>query len=59
MQSGYTLGRFTLLELLDIRGSLLQAQLREQEALATFHVAVATIEGLTGTPLTLAREVSR
>lgn len=59
IQSGYSQGRFTLLELLDIRGSLLQAQLREAEALQNFHVAVATIEGLIGTPLPLAREVSR
>ncbi len=59
IQSGYSQGRFTLLELLDIRGSLLQAQLREAEALQNFHVAVATIEGLIGTPLPFAREVSR
>ncbi len=59
MQSGYTQGRFTLLELLDIRGSLLQAQLREAEALQNFHVAVATIEGLIGTPLSIAREGGR
>jgi cobalt-zinc-cadmium efflux system outer membrane protein len=31
-----------------------QARLREQEALHNFHVAVATIEGLIGNPLTLA-----
>lgn len=57
--SGYTQGRFTLLELLDVRGSLLQALLREQEALQNFHVAIATIEGLVGNPFSLTRESSR
>jgi outer membrane protein, heavy metal efflux system len=59
MQSGYLQGRFTLLELLDVRGSVLQALLREQEALQNFHVAIATIEGLVGNPLSLTRESSR
>ncbi len=59
IQSGYLQGRFTLLELLDVRGSVLQALLREQEALQNFHVAVATIEGLVGNPFSLARESSR
>jgi cobalt-zinc-cadmium efflux system outer membrane protein len=59
IQTGYTQGRFTLLELLDVRGSVLQALLREQEALQNFHVAVATIEGLVGNPFSLARESSR
>ena len=59
MLSGYTQGRFTLLELLDIRGSLLQALLREQEALQNFHIAIATIEGLVGNPFTLIRESSK
>jgi outer membrane protein, heavy metal efflux system len=59
IQNGYTQGRFSLLELLDVRGSLLQALLREQEALQNFHIAVATIEGLVGNPFSLARESSR
>lgn len=59
IQSGYLQGRFTLLELLDVRGSVLQALLREQEALQNFHIAVATIEGLVGSPVSLARESSR
>ncbi|WP_454633538.1 divalent metal ion exporter subunit IhpA [Bradyrhizobium cenepequi] len=59
IQSGYLQGRFTLLELLDVKGSVLQAQLREQEALQNFHVAIATIEGLVGNPFTLTRETSR
>jgi len=59
IQSGYLQGRFTLLELLDVRGSVLQALLREQEALQNFHIAVATIEGLVGSPFSLTRESSR
>ena len=59
IQSGYLQGRFTLLELLDVRGSVLQALLREQEALQNFHIAVATIEGLVGNPFSLTRESSR
>ena len=59
IQSGYLQGRFTLLELLDVRGSVLQALLREQEAMQNFHIAVATIEGLVGNPFSLARESSR
>jgi cobalt-zinc-cadmium efflux system outer membrane protein len=59
IQSGYLQGRFTLLELLDVRGSVLQALLREQEALQNFHVAIATIEGLVGSPFSLARESAR
>jgi cobalt-zinc-cadmium efflux system outer membrane protein len=57
--SGYLQGRFTLLELLDVRGSVLQALLREQEALQNFHIAIATIEGLVGNPFSLTRESSR
>jgi outer membrane protein, heavy metal efflux system len=59
IQSGYLQGRFTLLDLLDVRGSLLQALLREQEALQNFHIAVATVEGLVGSPFSLARESSK
>jgi cobalt-zinc-cadmium efflux system outer membrane protein len=59
IQSGYLQGRFTLLELLDVRGSVLQAVLREQEALQNFHIAIATIEGLVGSPFSLTRESSR
>ena len=56
---GYSQGRFTLLELLDVRGSLLQALLREQEAQQNFHIAVATIEGLVGNPFSLTHQSSR
>ncbi len=59
IQSGHLQGRFTLLELLDVRGSVLQALLREQEALQNFHIAIATIEGLVGNPFLLTRESSR
>lgn len=54
ISEGYAQGRFSLLELLDAQASTVQARLREQEALHNFHVAVATIEGLIGNPLTLA-----
>jgi outer membrane protein, heavy metal efflux system len=59
IQSGYLQGRFTLLELLDVRSSVLQALLREQEALQNFHIAIAMIEGLVGNPFSLTRESSR
>lgn len=56
---GYGQGRFTLLELLDSRNSLMQALLREQEAQQNFHVAVAALEGLIGNPFALAQEIVR
>jgi outer membrane protein, heavy metal efflux system len=59
MESGYAQGRFSLLELLDVQNTLTQAGLRELEALTNFHTSVATIEGLTGTPLGLTREKLR
>ncbi len=59
ISEGYGQGRFTLLEVLDAQASLAQAQLREQESLQNFHVAVATIEGLVGNPFALAREGAR
>ena len=54
IDDGYAQGRFTLLELLDVYRTVAEAELREQETLVAFHTAVATIEGLTGNPLTLA-----
>ncbi len=54
VEDGYGQGRFTLLELLDAYKALAEAELREVEVLVTFHTAVATIEGLTGSPFTLA-----
>ena len=59
ISEGYGQGRFSLLEVLDAQANLAQARLREQEALQNFHIAVATIEGLVGHPLSLARESSR
>ncbi|MGV7217970.1 divalent metal ion exporter subunit IhpA [Bradyrhizobium sp. UFLA05-112] len=59
ISQGYGQGRFTLLEVLDAQASVVQARLREQEAQQNFHAAVATIEGLVGNPLTLARESAR
>ncbi len=59
IESGYSQGRYTLLEVLDAQNAGAQAALREQEALASFHTAVATVEGLTGIPLILRREGGR
>ncbi len=53
MENGYTQGRFSLLELLDVHSSAAQAALRELDALMSFYVSLATIEGLIGTPLHL------
>ncbi|HTE34935.1 MAG TPA: TolC family protein [Reyranella sp.] len=52
IESGYGQGRFTLLDLLDAYRMVIDAELREQDALTNFHTGVATIEGLTGSPLT-------
>jgi cobalt-zinc-cadmium efflux system outer membrane protein len=51
IESGYSQGRFTLLEVLDAQNTSTQAALRELEALTSFHTSVATIEGLTGSRL--------
>lgn len=59
ISDGYGQGRFSLLEVLDAQATLMQAQLREQEALQNFHIAVATIEGLVGNPFALVRETTR
>lgn len=59
IESGYSQGRFTLLEILDAQGTVSEAALRELEALASFHTSVATIEGLTGIRLGLTRERGR
>jgi len=53
IEDGYGQGRFTLLELLDVRATLIDALLREQEALRSYHIAIATIEGLVGRPFAL------
>jgi cobalt-zinc-cadmium efflux system outer membrane protein len=58
-EGGYSQGRFSLLEVLDVQNSSAQAALRELEALASFHTSVATIEGLTGARLWLGRERGR
>jgi len=55
LEEGYGQGRYTLLELLDVQAALTEAALREQDALRSFHIAVATIEGLVGRPFALAQ----
>ena len=59
LESGYGQGRFTLLELLDAQRSMVEASLRELEALLSFHTSLATIEGLIGAPLRLTRGQAR
>ncbi|MFG1281836.1 TolC family protein [Xanthobacter autotrophicus] len=56
---GYGQGRYTLLELLDAQSSLTDAALRELDALVTYHVALATIEGLTGRPVHFSKGKTR
>ena len=51
IEESYNLGRLTLLDLLEIQRSIAEAELREVEALVSFHTAIATIEGLTGAAL--------
>lgn len=55
IESGYSQGRFALLDVLDAHGTAAQVAQREQEALVIFHTSVATIQGLTGISLGLTR----
>lgn len=55
IEQGYGQGRFTVLEILDAYRAVADAELMEHEALTSFHSAVATIEGLTASPINLAR----
>ncbi|QQS14771.1 MAG: TolC family protein [Rhodospirillales bacterium] len=48
VEASYAQGRLPLLDLLESYRTLAEAELREVEALAAYHTAVATIEGLTG-----------
>ncbi len=48
IEEGYGQGRFTLLEILDAYRTVADAELLEHEAQASFHTAIATIEGLIG-----------
>lgn len=59
IEDGYSQGRFSLLEVLEAQATGLQAALREQEALLSFHTSVATIEGLTGSPMVMAAARSK
>ncbi len=53
IESGYSQGRFTVLEILDAYRTVADAELMEHDALTSFRTAVATIEGLTGSPAVL------
>jgi len=55
IEAGYGQGRFTLLEILDAYRTMADAEIMEHDALAGFHTAVATIEGLTAVPFNAAR----
>lgn len=51
IEESYNQGRLTLLDLLEVQRSIAEAELREVDALVSFHTAIATIEGLTGATL--------
>lgn len=59
IESGYSEGRYTLLELLDAQSALTGTTLRELDALVSYHTALATLEGLTGRPVTFAKGKSK
>lgn len=59
VETGYSEGRYTLLEVLDAQSALTDAALREIEALVSFHTALATIEGLIGRPVNLNKGKSK
>ena len=50
IEAGYDQGRFTALEMLDAHQKVADAELMEHAALASLHIALATIEGLIGGP---------
>ncbi len=52
---GYEAGRFTQLEILDARRTLIQARQQRLRALADYHQALAEVEALTARPITLPR----
>ena len=53
---GYEAGRFTQLEILDARRTLIQARNQHLRALSDYHQAQAEIEALTAAPITLNRK---
>lgn len=55
IEAGYSQGRFTVLEILDAYRTVADAELMEHDALTSFHTAIATIEGLTGSPAVLSQ----
>ncbi|MBX9841307.1 MAG: TolC family protein [Xanthobacteraceae bacterium] len=55
VEEGYAQGRFSLIELLDTQAAFAQAMQREADALVSFHAAIATLEWLTGAPVSLSR----
>lgn len=55
IEAGYSQGRFTVLEILDAYRTVHDAELMEHDALTSFYTAIATIEGLTASPINLSR----
>lgn len=55
IMQGYEAGRFTQLEILDARRTLIQARNQHLRALADYHQSLAEIEALTASPITLPR----
>ncbi|MFO1417420.1 MAG: TolC family protein [Methylotetracoccus sp.] len=53
VQTGYRLGKFALLDVLDTQRTLFAAKAQYLRALATYHQAVAEVERLIGQPLAL------
>jgi outer membrane protein, heavy metal efflux system len=59
IEAGYDQGRFTALEILDAHQKVADAELMEHDALASLHVALTTIEGLTGSSAVQAQARTR
>ncbi len=55
---GYEAGRFTQLEILDARRTLIQARNQHLRALSDYHQAMVEIEALTASPISLSKAVA-
>ena len=55
VMQGYEAGRFTQLEVLDARRTMMQARSQHLRALVDYHQALTEIEALTAAPITLPR----
>jgi cobalt-zinc-cadmium efflux system outer membrane protein len=59
LRSGFREGRFNYLEVLDAQRTLVETRSQRVRALADYHQAVATIQWLTGRPLTAGLQEAR